>query len=186
MTRPTLKLSDIYLILALLMLMLAALFLGVGLLAHKPTFDRLRLEGKQVDAMVWEKLERSERCGRTSRQVPISCTNAILSVRYTVGGRSEAWDLGKVSIQIPVLGSGATYTAQLRVSRARFDATNVGDKVPLIYLPQDPSLAKEAQLVKTWTVWESVVYGLVCLVLAAIFARLMVRRRRLEQPNLAR
>ena len=46
----------------------------------------------------------------------------------------------------------------------------------------EPSkISRDAELVKTWTVWESVAYGLGSLTLAAFFGALMLNKRKVEK-----
>ena len=181
--KKPIRLTEIYFCIALLCLMGGGMVLAIIWFDEKPKLEMLRSQGKEVTALVWEKKQGGYDCGRAARRR--TCTSHILSVRYHVGGKTRTWDLGKVKLEMPVIGSGTTHTKELSVSLERYEASQLGDKVRLVYSPSNPRVAEEADWVRNWSPWPTLAFCVAALLLAVVFAVLTVRRYRWERQHLS-
>lgn len=181
MKKRPIRLSEIYFCIALLGFSIGVAVLAITLFDQKPKLERLRGEGKEVTALVWDRYQRGYGCGRAARRR--TCLSHMLSVRYNAGGKTEIWDLGKLKLEMPVIGSATTYTREFSVSFKRYEAAKLGDKVRLVYLPTDPTVAEEADWVKNWNPWPTMVFCIAALGLGLGFGFLTIRQYRREKAK---
>lgn len=181
MKKRRISLSEIYFCIAVLCLMGGIVVFSIVWFDQKPKLDSLRAEGKEATALIWDKYQRGFDCGRAARRR--TCHSHILSVRYNVGGKTEIWDLGKLKLEMPVIGSSTPYTRELSVSLERYEAAQLGDKVRMVYLPQKPTVAEEADRVENWTPWPTLLFCMVVVGLGVVFSHLAIRQYRRERAR---
>ncbi|MDX2007948.1 MAG: hypothetical protein SFU83_22125 [Meiothermus sp.] len=174
MKKRRISLSEIYFCIAVLCLMSGIVVFSIVWFDQKPNLDSLRAEGKEATGLVWDKYQRGYDCGRAARRR--TCYSHILSVRYNVGGKTEIWDLGKLKLDMPVIGSSTPYTRELSVSLERYEAAKLGDRIRLVYLPKDPTIAEETDWVKNWSPWPTLWFCIVALGLGVLFSFLTIRQ----------
>ena len=135
--------------LALTTLLFTAMLWGI-MAIQQSEIRKFRREGLPANATVRERVTKTEHSSSSDTNTTVYELTVTFMNRANVVEEGISVDLQSGEFDFGTIDIGEFQRAKVRITRDSYDTINIGDDVPILYLPDDPSAAKLATEVANW------------------------------------